>query len=99
RKRKIPVRYRAVAQLRVAVGEQQIAAAAHTHQLPPSHIHHVLVRVGDRLRAHLAPLSRGFGPAPVSADAGQNVVGAGHAGAPNGSAGTAMDSTPSRSSS
>ncbi len=62
---------------RRGVGEQQIAAPADAHQLPAFDIHHVLVLVGDRFRAHLAAFAGGLRRRPVGADPGQHVVGAG----------------------
>src|SRR6202011_4850515 len=98
---------RAVAQLGSAVGEQEIAAAAHAHQLSAFDIHDVLVFVGDGLGTHLAALAGRLGRAAVGPDAGQHVIGAAGHETPSGafalrasgsSAASAIDSTPSRSS-
>ena len=100
--RQVSVRHRPVAQLGVRVGEQQITAAAGAHQLARRDIDDVLMLLGDRLGAHLAPLARrlrgdagwrGSGPAR------RRRLPRGHHITPVASASTATDSTPSRSSS
>ena len=95
--REVAVGDGAVAQLGVGVGEQQIAAAAHAHQLAAFDIHHMLVLVGDRLRTHLAA----FAARPAGAPRLARMRASTSIGAPSIIAtpsGTAIDSTPSRTS-
>ena len=54
----VAVRYGAIAQLGLFLGEQQIAASTDAHQLPDFDIDHVLVLIGDVFCTHLAPLTR-----------------------------------------
>jgi hypothetical protein len=69
---------RAVAQLGSRVGEQEVAAAAHAHQLPAFDIHDMLMFVGDGFRAHLAALAGLLRRAAAGPDARKDVVRAAH---------------------
>jgi hypothetical protein len=55
--RQVALRHRPVVQVRVLVGEEQIARPAAAHQRPAAQIDHVRVPRTDGLRAHVAPLA------------------------------------------
>ena len=57
REGQVALGHRAVALPGALAGEQQVAAAAGAQQRPAVEVDHVGVRLGDRLAAHLAPLS------------------------------------------